>query len=539
MLAPVDAAIIAAGRRARFFMSMSQSTVRRRILPRLRQMMRGLGSLDLAATQARGVLFALALIAATTAGLLGAASTLALSDATIIYLIPVLIAAISWGVVAGIVAALASVAASAFFFYPPIYSLQVSDPQQVVDLILFLVVAVVTSQLAANVRHREDRLRALYSFSRRLAVASGPADIYAAIQDHLTSILGHRVILFEATPEQRRLRHGAQVPDVVREAIGESMQPGGGTVVDRSTGTSWLLRPVAPKTPSFGMVAVELGPVAADAVEAIRQRVEAVLADAAATLERLDVAVALGEAKMRADAETFRDALIGSVSHELRTPLASIVGSTYVLANAPGVAQDPRLAGLAEDLREEAERLNNEIQNLLDASRITSAGVRANLQWSDVVDIVNAAVERQQRLLSSHRIEVDIPGELPLVHTDPVLIEQSLGQIIGNAAKYSPAGSSIRIEAAERDGAVSIAVTDQGAGLTDEEQARIWERFYRSPRHHPTIAGSGLGLWIARAFVVAAGGKIEAASPGTGQGTTVTIHLPAPAPAEEAGQPDD
>jgi two-component system sensor histidine kinase KdpD len=539
MLASGDAAM-AAGRRVRSFMSKSQSTVSPPIPPRLRQWMHDLGGLDAAGT-ARGVLLALALIAATTAVLLGAASALALSDATIIYLIPVLVAAIRWGVVAGIVASLASVAAAAFFFYAPIYSLQVSDPQQVVDMILFLVVAVVASQLAANVRHREDRLRTLYSFSRRLAVASGPADIYAAIQDHLTSILGRRVILFEATPERRRpeLRDGdAQIPGVVREAIGASLQAGGGTVVDRSTGVRWLLRPVAPKTPSFGMVAIELGPVSADA-EAIRQGVDAVLADAAATLERLDVAAALGEAKMRVEAETFRDALIGSVSHELRTPLASLVGSAYVLANAPGVAGNPRLAALAEDLREEAGRLNNEIQNLLDASRITSAGVRANLQWSDVVDIVNAAVERQHRLLSSHRIAVEIPGELPLVHTDPVMIEQSLGQIIGNAAKYSPAGSLIRIAAADRDGAVVVSVADQGAGLTDEERTRIWERFYRSPRHHPAIAGSGLGLWIARAFVVAAGGSIEATSPGSGKGTAVTIHLPAPAPAEEAGQPDE
>jgi two-component system sensor histidine kinase KdpD len=345
----------------------------------------------------------LVLTAAVTACLLGVTSVVELNHVSIVYLIPVLIAAVRWGVVAGIISALAGVAASAFFFYPPIYSIHVSDPQQVVDLALFLVVAVVTSHLAANVRSREHELR------------------------------------------------------------------------------------------------------------------------------------------MRAEAETFRDALIGSVSHELRTPLASIVGSTYLLADALGVKQDARLAALADDVRHEAERLNDDIQNLLDASRITNAGIRPQLQWADVSDIVNTVVERKQRRLSGHRLELDVPDELPLVQADPVLIEQALGQVLDNSAKYSPAASLIRIAASGGNEDVSVAVTDQGAGLTDEERSRIWERFYRSPRHHPTSTGSGLGLWIARAFVLATGGRVEATSPGPGRGTTVTINLPAPrpTPADEVDSPDE
>jgi two-component system sensor histidine kinase KdpD len=121
------------------------------------------------------------------------------------------------------------------------------------------------------------------------------------------------------------------------------------------------------------------------------------------------------------------------------------------------------------------------------------------------------------------------------------LIEQALGQVLDNSAKYSPAGSLIRIAASGGNEDVSLAVTDQGTGLTDEERSRIWERFYRSPRHHPTSTGSGLGLWIARAFVLATGGRVEATSLGPGRGTTVTINLPAPRPtsADEAGSPDE
>ncbi len=529
-------------------------------MPTLRQRVHGRGILALAQRHIRPALLSLALTAGMTACMLGAAHVVEthiveLNHVSIVYLIPVLISATRWGILPGIVSALAGVAASAFFFYPPIYSLQVSNPQQVIDLILFLLVAVVTSHLAASVRRhfataqqREDELRALYSFSRRLAVASAPPDIYTAIQDHLNMVLGRRVALFEAMPDARQpdAQQGRDhVPDVVRAAIADAMQAGGSIdelpIVDQRTQATWLIRAVSRKTPAFGVVAIDIGRVSDETLDGICHRVDAVLADAAATLERLDVARAIGEARMRTEAETFRDALIESVSHELRSPLASILGSSSVLAKAPGIAREPRLAALAEVLHEEAERLDNDIQNLLDASRITSAGLRPHLQWADVADIVNSAVERQQRRLCTHRLSVAVPDDLPLVRADPVLIEQALGQILDNAAKYSPAGSSIDVAASDRDGEVSIAASDQGGGLSDEERDRLWDRFYRSPRHHATTAGSGLGLWIARAFVLACGGRMEATSPGVGRGTTVTIHLPAPRPAagDEVGSDDE
>jgi two-component system sensor histidine kinase KdpD len=497
----------------------------------------------------RSTLLSLLLVAAATVGLVGLEQLAELPHVSIVYLIPVLFSATRWGVFPAVVAAVASIAASAFFFYPPIYSLEVHNPLHLLDLVLFVFVAVVTGQLANNVRRhveaarqRESDMRALYSFSRQLAVAAAAPEIHAAIQQHLNEVLGRRAFFFDATPEARQTDmpyEGNHVPDTVREAIAKTTNKATNarvdassevTAIDKQTGATWLIRPVSRKTPDFGMVAVDIGRMSDHASTMMRLRVESVLDDAAATLERLDIARALGEAKTRAEAETFRDALIRSVSHELRTPLASIVSSTYVLANAPGLKQDERLAALADDVRHEAERLNDDIQNILDASRITSAGVRPHLQWADVSDIVNAAVERQHRRLASHSLELDVRDELPLVRVDPVLVEQALGQVLDNAAKYSPVESLIRIAATDCKGEITIAVTDQGPGLTDEERTRIWDRFYRSPRHQTIGAGSGLGLWIARAFVTASGGRIEATSLGTGRGTTVTIHLPAPQP---------
>jgi two-component system sensor histidine kinase KdpD len=285
-----------------------------------------------------------------------------------------------------------------------------------------------------------------------------------------------------------------------------------------------------------GIKAIELGRVSRQSIDAIRRRVDTALAEATATLERIDVAHALGEARVRSEAETLREALIGSVSHELRTPLASILGSTSVLSQAPGVAQDARLASLVEVIRDETERLSNDIQNLLDASRISSAGVRAQLAWTEPPDIVNAALARLHRRLEAHRIEPLLAGDLPLVRVDAVLIEQALSQIIDNAAKYSPLGSTIVIAARAVDATVEIAVSDEGPGLTGDEATRLFERFYRGPRHQAAVKGSGLGLWIARAFIVASGGQLEAASKGAEEGTTVTVRLPAPpADASENG----
>src|SRR5262249_38027527 len=185
-------------------------------------------------------------------------------------------------------------------------------------------------------------------------------------------------------------------------------------------------------------------------------------------LERLDAGRALNEAKMRSESELLREALIGSVSHELRTPLASILGAATILSNAPALAAHPRLHALTGVVRDEAERLNNDIQNLLDATTISSQQVRPKLQWVEPVDIVNAAIEHRKRRLAGHPVTRDLDSNVPIVRADPTQVEQALMQILDNAAKYSPDGAPIRISA-RRDGAsMVLSVHDRGAGLSAE-----------------------------------------------------------------------
>ena len=233
----------------------------------------------------------------------------------------------------------------------------------------------------------------------------------------------------------------------------------------------------------------------------------------------------LRRAKMREQADALREAVIGSVSHELRTPLSAILGSASVLVQAPEILKDTRLGPLVSGLHEEAERLNDLIQDLLDASRISCDGIRPHAEWGDPGDIVNAAVERRLRLLANHELKLVVAGDLPLIHIDPILIEKALGHFIENAVKYSAPSSLVEVRAEQVDRMIRFAVRDEGVGLSADERDHIWDRLYRGPRH-AAIGGYGLGLWIARGLVTACGGEVDAFSAGVGHGTTLSIRLP-------------
>jgi two-component system sensor histidine kinase KdpD len=484
---------------------------------------------------------ALGLVAVTTIAIFGLIAIFDLKHGAIIYLIPVTIAAVRLGLVPALVAAVAGSLAAEYFFYEPTFSFVITDPQEIVDLFLYIVVAVVTSPLAASqkrqaeiARQREIDMRGLYAFSRRLASAHTPADIYSAIQDHLSQLVSRKVALLgigHTAEGNFEWLSDASLPIRVREiaaaiAAGRTDATVEATVGD-DDGDIWLVRAVSAQTRDLGVIAIELGQGTPEDVTVIKHRVDAVLADATTTLEHLGFGRAISEARIRAETGLLRDALIGSVSHELRTPLASILGAATVLADSPVLAKEKRFHSLATVVREEAERLNNDIQNLLDATRVSRQDLQPKRQWIDPADIINAAIERRTARLSEHVVVSDIQPDLPLVNVDPMLIEQALGQILDNAVKYSPTGSTIRVTASAEHDQALLSVRDDGMGLTPQEQAQLWERFFRGERHISKITGSGLGLWIARAFVTANGGKLDATSEGSGRGTTISISLPA------------
>src|ERR1700728_3336536 len=460
----------------------------------------------------RGILIALLFVAVTTAVAILLRHYVGILRGAVLYLVPVMLAGYNLGVFPAIFTAIAGVIISGYLYFAPLYSFQVASPQEGLNLLLYMVIAVVASHLSSvakkniNIaRKREQEMTDLYAFSRRLAAAPSATEIFVAIQDHLTNLVQRKVVLLGAADAGG----DGDVPESLRSAVTRAEHDEGLEQIVQDANDTWLIRRVSPKTPDVGLVAVDLGKVTGGELADMRHRIDDALADAAATLERLDVARALNEAKMRSETELLREALIGSVSHELRTPLASILGAATVLANASAIAGDERLLGLAGVVRDEAERLNSDIQNLLDATTISRQQVRPKPQWVEPVDIVNAAVEHRRRRLAGHPVTLDLNSNLPIVSADPAQVEQALIQILDNAAKYSAEGAPIRITA-RRDGAsIVLAVHDCGAGLTDDEKRHVGERFFRGSRHAATTSGSGLGLWITNAFIGANGGSVE------------------------------
>jgi two-component system, OmpR family, sensor histidine kinase KdpD len=477
----------------------------------------------------RGIPVALLLIAVTTVVLLLARQYLGILRGSVLYLLPVMIAGYQLGVIPALVTAVAGVVLSGYIYFAPLHSFKVASPTEALNLVLFMVVAVVISHLSSQAkrhttiaRKREREMSDLYAFSRRLAAAQNASEIFIGIQNHLSNLVQRRVVLLGAA----ETGNTDDVPERVRTQVACVEQNQGTGRIVEDNGSMWLIRQVSPKTPDFGSIAIDLGNVSGEALADMRGHIDDALADAAATLERLDVARALNEVKMRSETELLREALIGSVSHELRTPLSSILGAATVLANAPTLASDRRLLALVGVVRDEAERLNSDIQNLLDATTISRQQVRPKPQWVEPVDLVNAAIEHRRRRLAGHPVTLDLDANLPIVRADPAQLEQALMQILDNAAKYSPDGAPIQVTAHPIAQAVVLSVHDSGAGLTDEEKSQVGERFFRGPRHAVTTSGSGLGLWIANAFVTANGGRLEVDSEGADRGTTVSLHLP-------------
>ena len=455
----------------------------------------------------------------------------------IVYLVPVIIAATRWGTWPAIAAAVTSAAAADFFFFPPYYSFRLDDPQAIVDLLLFLLVALVSGDLASRLRNETETLRQhereiqyLYEFSRRLAACFTVSDLISAIQNYLSGALGKRTAFFFATLHKNFQPDSAgAVPQMVQESAASMMRKDGlraNTIRDEPTKSVWLLRAVDSEDTTHGVIAVNIGSDSRAAIDTNTRRVEAILAEASLTLQRLDIGGAMEVAALRLKDQLLRDAFHGNLSHELRSPLAAIRGSASVLESMPAIHDEDRAHSLVEGITDQVARLDGFIGNLLNATRVSASDVRPHLVCADPRDIVNAAIRRRSRQLAGHTVKVGFDDDLPMINVDSALLEEACAQLLENAAKYSAPGSTISVNTRAEQGRVIVSISDSGAGITEDEQQQLGRRSFRSPRHQATIPGSGLGFWIASTFVKANEGTIEIVSGGQGQGTTASIILP-------------
>jgi two-component system sensor histidine kinase KdpD len=260
-----------------------------------------------------------------------------------------------------------------------------------------------------------------------------------------------------------------------------------------------------------------------------RRLFDALSDQAALAIERVNLSEDIDRARLAAETERLRAALLTSISHDLRTPLASILGSASTLRGQRGVLDEAARDELTGTIQEEAERLNRFIANLLDMTRLESGAIEPRLDFVDLGDVVGSALHRAAGVLARHEVRVDIASDLPMLKLDPVLFEQVLFNLLDNAAKYTPPGTKVEVHAARYGDQVRLEIADEGDGIPADDLERIFDKFYRVQAADRKRAGTGLGLAICRGFVEAMGGTIRATNRTDRRGALILVMLPVPA----------
>jgi len=238
-------------------------------------------------------------------------------------------------------------------------------------------------------------------------------------------------------------------------------------------------------------------------------------------LEKDHIAAAMQRAELLETSERLRRSILDSVSHELKTPLAAVQTGLEALEQQ-GQNDQARNETVGE-IKLAVRRLNRVISNLLEMTRIEAGVVQPKLDWCDIDEVVEGAVELAADALAQHRLALDIRDNLPMIKIDHLLIEQSLANLLTNAANWSAAGTTITVGADINDGEVQLVVADRGPGIPEDELPHVFEKFYRGAK--APSGGSGLGLSIVEGFVRAHGGSVRAENR-SGGGAEFTIRLP-------------
>ncbi|MBL7200970.1 MAG: sensor histidine kinase KdpD [Anaerolineae bacterium] len=461
------------------------------------------------------------------------------ANLAMIYLLCVVVAAIYLGRGPAIATSFTGVLALDFFFVPPAFTLAVADTEYLLTFLGLLGVGLVISNLAAQVRNqvenaqrREVEMATLYALSRDLSAAEGLESIVQAIVDNVGQTFDRQVaVLLSASGSGVDLEAHQQSADFARdrsqvEAAGwvfRHERPAGRGTDTFSDSQAYYL----PLKTARGMIGV-LGvrPMQPDRLLSPEQRrlLEALSNQAALAIERAQLAEVAQRAQLLAATEKLQSALLNSVSHDLRTPLVSITGVLSSLEDEEAPLKPQTRRALIETAREEAERLNQLVGNLLNMTRIEAGAVHITWELEDVQDAIGSTLEQLRSRVEGRQIRVEVPLDLPFVPMDFVLIVQVLVNLVDNALKYSPPDKPIEIRAWMAEGEIAIQVADRGIGIPSEDLDRVFDKFYRV-RRPDNVMGTGLGLSISKGLVEAHGGRIWAENR-SGGGAAFTLILP-------------
>lgn len=470
-----------------------------------------------------------------------------LQSVLLVFLMAIIGSAVVWGLVPSLIACVLSVLAFNFFLLPPLYTFSIADPDNAVALFFFFFVAVIVSNLTAATRRQiiiaRERARttaALYDFSRKIAAIGSLDDLLWATAYQVSSMLNVHTVLLLTGPDGGPPQIASAYPPEDRlsppeiEAARRSWEhdtPAGGAAGDAAASTRLFL-PLRTDRGRIGVIGVRRAAGELDPEE--RRLLDALADQAAVAIERVSLAGVLAEAKVLAETERLRSALLTSISHDLRTPLASILGAVSSLRSFSEHYDAAQREELLATLQGEAERLNRFVGNLLDMTRLESGALELQLEIFDIAEIIGAALHRAADVIALHPVRIDIAADLPMVPLDPVLFEQVLFNLLDNAAKYAPIGSPIDVRARREGDRVVVEVCDEGPGIPDEDRERVFDKFYRVQAQDRRRAGTGLGLAICRGFVEAHGGRIVADHRPDRPGAVLRITLPVPYAAQTA-----
>jgi two-component system sensor histidine kinase KdpD len=424
-----------------------------------------------------------------------------------------------------------------FFFVQPLASFAVSDVQYLLTFAVLLAVGLLIGQLTAGLRlqaqvsvKREADARSLYEFARELSSALLPEQIVALAGAFVHATFGSRCALYILGLDDRLKLASPAAADMpaLESALAQWVYDHGqpaGAGTNTLSNSELLYLPLKAPMRTRGVLALAAPRRSLFTHPDARRQIEAYATLIAIALERLHYVEVAQQALVSMESERLRNSLLAAVSHDLRTPLTSLVGMTDTLTRRPGTLPDD-VQETIRAMRDQAQRMHALVVNLLDMARLQSHDTPLRLEWQSIEELVGASLAAMREPLAAHRVTVAPLSNLPLVECDGVLIERVLCNLLENAAKYTPPGSTVHIHAAVHDGMMRVAVCDNGPGVAPGAERRIFEKFTRGDRESAT-PGVGLGLAVCDAIIQAHHGRIWVEhAPGQASGAQFVFSLP-------------
>jgi len=481
-------------------------------------------------------LMAIILVVIATAFGLLTRGNLEPTNLVMLYLAATVISAAFLGRGPSLLTAVAGVLAFDFFLIPPYLTFAVSDTQYIITFITLFVVSIVISSLTVRVREqaeasilREKQTSALYNLSRDLASAVDLLQVTEIIISQISQGFERDVAVF--LPENDQIRVFASSPNfhpdenelAVATWAYEHNQPAGrGT--DTLPAASLRCHPLKSSQGIVGVLGIRSKDKTNFLTSEQRLTLAAFANQAALAIERASLAEQAQQAELLQATEKLQTALLNSISHDLRTPLVSITGALTSLDEQSDSLNEEYRKSLIITAREEADRLNRLVGNLLSMTRIESGALKLHLEPGDVQDVVGTALEQLGKRIADHKVQVYIPDDFPLVPMDFTLMVQVLVNVLENAVKYSATDSLIEVTADLLDEKIRLQIADRGVGIPSDDLSRIFDKFYRVQRPE-SVSGTGLGLSISKGIIDIHHGQIYARTR-DGGGTVITIELP-------------